>query len=56
MSYVFPMYFISPEAESCAGHNSHTASDNLIIFDRDINQVKQKCHMQEEQLFLDSFF
>ena len=26
---------ISPEAKSCAGHNSHTVLDNLIIFGRD---------------------
>ena len=40
----------------CAGHNSHTVWDNLIIFGRDIYQVKKVCSMQEGQLLLCWFF
>ena len=38
--------------KSCAGHNSHTAWDNLILFGWDIYQVKKVCSMQEGQLLL----
>ena len=39
-----PIFFImhlSPlKVKSCAGHNSHTILDDLIIFDMDTYQVK----------------
>ena len=36
----FIMYLSPLKPISCAGHNSHTVLDNLIIFGRDIYQVK----------------
>ena len=37
----FVMYLSPLKPKSCAGHNSHdTVSDSLIIFGRDIYQVK----------------
>ena len=42
---------ISLKSKSCAGHNSYTVRDNLIIFGRFIYQIK-KCCKQEGQLLL----
>ena len=36
----FIMYLSPLKPKSCAGRNSHSVLDNLIIFDRDIYQVK----------------
>ena len=36
------MYFYTLKPKSCAGHNSHTVKDNLIIFGRDIWSVPCK--------------
>ena len=47
---------IRPSWSSCfIIYLSHTVFDNSILFDRDICQVKQECHIQEGQLLL-SFF
>ena len=48
------LYPLMPK--SCAGHNSHTVWDNLIMFGRDIYQAKKVCSMQEGQLLLCWFF
>ena len=40
--YLFPLM-----PKSCAGHNSHTVLDNLIIFGRNIYQVKKVCSMKD---------
>ena len=36
----FLMYLSPLKPKPCAGHNAHTVSDNLIIFGRNIYQVK----------------
>ena len=36
----FIMYLSPLKPKSCAGHNSHTVKDNLIIFGRDAYQVE----------------
>ena len=52
----FHFHLSLPKPKYCAGHNSHTVSDNLIIFGRDIYQVKLVCCMQEGQCFFVLFF
>ena len=53
----FFVIYLSPlKPKSCAGHNTHTVRDDLIIFGRDIYQVKQECHLQERQRLLCNFF
>ena len=42
----FVMYLSSLKPKYCASLNSHTISDNLIIFSGDIYQAK-KCHTQK---------
>ena len=40
-TFTFFVMYLSPlKSKSCAGHNSHTVLDNLIIFGRYIYQVK----------------
>ena len=39
-SHLLCYVVISLETEIFTGHNSHTVSDNLIIYGRDIYQVK----------------
>ena len=34
-SHCFRYIVISPKPKSCAGHNPHTVTNNLIIFGRD---------------------
>ena len=50
------MYLSPLMLKSCAGHNSHTVWHNLIMFGKDIYQVKQVYSMQEGQLLLCWFF
>ena len=38
--FLFVMYLSPLKPKFCTDHNSHTVSDNLILFDRDIYQVK----------------
>ena len=52
----FVMYLSPLKPKSCTGHNSHTVSDEFILFDSDIYQVKKECRMEDEQLLLFSFF
>ena len=54
--YFFRMYLTTLKSKSCAAHNSHTVYNNLIIFGRDIYQVKKECHMQEGQLLFFSSY
>ena len=48
----FVMYLFPFKPKSCAGHSSYTVSDNLMIFGRNMYQVKKECSMQEGQHLL----
>ena len=37
---LFIMYLFPLKLKFCAGHNSHSVCDNLIVFCRDVYQVK----------------
>ena len=41
-SHFLRYVLISPKLTACAGHNSHTVGDNLIIFDRHIHVYQVK--------------
>ena len=48
----FVIYLYPLKPNSSAGHTSHTVWDNLMIFGRNIYQVKYKYRMQKGRFLL----
>ena len=49
---IYSVMHLSPlELKSCTGYNFHTVRDNLILFGRDMHQVKQGVACKKDNSF-----